>query len=147
MNKFSFIKLCLCLNYFVNLNIKNEPSFNNIISNIIMKKIKNDEYIDSYALCMVIKYLLKTNIDDINLIYMLVIITERKISEGLYNIYDVYNLILSFLNIHTSIINPRLYQKKQTKRNNINQNKKKKKKIIIIIIIIYIYVVKVKIII
>ncbi|ETW60672.1 hypothetical protein PFMC_03372 [Plasmodium falciparum CAMP/Malaysia] len=127
MNKFSFIKLCLCLNYFVNLNIKKEPSFNNIISNIIMKKIKNDEYIDSYALCMVIKYLLKTNIDDINLIYMLVIITERKISEGLYNIYDVYNLILSFLNIHTSIINPRLYQKKQTKRNNINQNKKKKK--------------------
>ncbi|CDO65111.1 mitochondrial rpoD precursor, putative [Plasmodium reichenowi] len=123
MNKFSFIKLCLCLNYFVNLNIKNEPSFNNIISNIIMKKIKNDEYIDSYALCMVIKYLLKKKIDDINLIYMLVIITERKISEGLYNIYDVYNLILSFLNIHTSIINPGLYQNKQTKINNMNKNK------------------------
>ncbi|SOV78160.1 mitochondrial rpoD precursor, putative [Plasmodium sp. gorilla clade G3] len=122
MNKFSFIKLCVCLNYFVNLNIKNEPSFNNIISNIIMKKIKNDEYIDLYALCMVIKYLLKKNIDDINLIYMLVVITKRKISEGLYNIYDIYNLILSFLNIQTNIINPRSYKNKQNNINNINNN-------------------------
>ncbi|KEG02245.1 hypothetical protein YYE_02984 [Plasmodium vinckei vinckei] len=95
----SLIKLCVCINYLINLKIKNNQTFDYVIINSFIKKLKNDEHIDLYGICLILKYVIHKKIANQELIYMLCDLTKSKIKTNC-NSYDIYNLILSFLVIH-----------------------------------------------
>ncbi|SCN60592.1 conserved Plasmodium protein, unknown function [Plasmodium chabaudi chabaudi] len=92
----SLIKLCVCINYLINLKVKNNQTFDYVIINSFIKKLKNDEHIDLYGICLILKYVIHKKIENQELIYMLCELTKSKIKANC-NSYDVYNLILSFL--------------------------------------------------
>ncbi|CAD2091952.1 conserved Plasmodium protein, unknown function [Plasmodium vinckei lentum] len=92
----SVIKLCVCINYLINLKVKNNQTFDYVIINSFIKKLKNDEHIDLYGICLILKYVIHKKIANQELIYMLCELTKSKIKTNC-NSYDVYNLILSFL--------------------------------------------------
>ncbi|CRH00180.1 mitochondrial rpoD precursor, putative [Plasmodium relictum] len=104
IENFSIIKLCICLNYIVNLNIKNEESFNYLVTNSLIKKLKNDEDLDLYGVCMITKFLINEKIKNEELLYFLLNLTKNRLDKN-SNHYDIYNLIISFLNMQNSVLN------------------------------------------
>ncbi|SBS91476.1 armadillo repeat protein PF16, putative (PF16) [Plasmodium ovale curtisi] len=95
---FSPIRLCVCLNYLVNLKVKTDEMFDYIMRNALVKKLKNDEHIDLYGICLIAKYVLHKKIKNIELMYLLCNLTKSKINTSCSS-YDMYNLIVSFLTI------------------------------------------------
>ncbi|KJP90201.1 hypothetical protein AK88_00049 [Plasmodium fragile] len=101
VDSFSLIRLCVYVNYFINLKVKGEDkSFNYVITNSIIKKIKNDEFVDPYGLCLIAKFVLRERIKNGDLLSLLVSLVRSKL-DATSSPFDVYNLVISLLTIQS----------------------------------------------
>ncbi|CAA9988334.1 conserved Plasmodium protein, unknown function [Plasmodium knowlesi strain H] len=100
VDRLSLIRLCVYVNYFLNLKVKGERNFNYIITNCLIKKIKNDEFVDLHGLCLIAKFILRERVKDGELLRLLESLVKNKV-DATSSSFDVYNLAVSLLSIQS----------------------------------------------
>ncbi|EDL45696.1 hypothetical protein, conserved [Plasmodium vivax] len=100
VESFSLIRLCVCVNYFLNLKMEGDRSFNFVITNSFVKKIKNDEFLDLYGVCLIAKFILRERVTHGGLLSLLASLVRSKADETSSPL-DVYNLVVSLLSIQS----------------------------------------------
>ncbi|ANQ08410.1 Uncharacterized protein PCOAH_00026460 [Plasmodium coatneyi] len=97
---FSLIRLCVFVNYFLNLKVKGDRNFNYIITNSIIKKIRNDHFVDLYGICLIAKFVLRERVKHGDLLWLLGSLIKNKV-DATSSPFDVYNLVVSLLSIQS----------------------------------------------
>ncbi|EUD67156.1 hypothetical protein C922_02306 [Plasmodium inui San Antonio 1] len=100
VDSFSLIRLCGYVNYFLNLKVKGDRSFNFVITNSLIKKIKNDEFVDLYGVCLIAKFVLRERVKNGDLLSLLGSLVRSK-GDATASPFDVYNLVVSLLSIQS----------------------------------------------
>ncbi|GAW81076.1 hypothetical protein, conserved [Plasmodium gonderi] len=128
IEKFSLIRLCVCVNYLINLNIKRDKTFIYVVENSLIKKLKNNEHLDLHGICLIAKFILRERITNITLIFLLSILISKKINTTC-NSYDLYNLVVSLMTIQNEgLLSGYLVSAPDTERETSHSNEEKRTK-------------------